>query len=483
MFNLDLKKAETAINAGRLDEAFTVLTSTPRRFHADGQRIIDRLVAELLKRGNAHYQQQRLAEARSDAALAKQLGGPQIEIVSLLQQVDVRDQSIRRKSIADSQDQVIARLNMLVQQQQFESAMASLAELPQSTRELPEIQRLSSKVSRAVRSQITADLEGGRLERAGEALKMLRQVGFLDDEVNQLNAIVQRFDKIVGDVRDANYFEAARKLKLQQQVIPAADWIGVAIEAMESCSASVEQIFSGPLGFVLPETRSGKQKSMVPIAKRDGFANTQSLGNEARKSHAWTSSDSLFHQTLLHVDQIGSLLVLTGPRIFIGSTSTSRSGQQSDVVLQTEGGHRVEIIRSGSDYIAQCRSNFIVSNKSSNQHLLSNGDTIEIGKRGRLKFLQSVAASDSAVLKVTGSKMKQRQIRSIVLLGESLVFGPSSGHFRLSNLKNRIILRRQKQEGCFLIQQQGSADFVALTPDKAANIDGCRITSERNVSS
>lgn len=98
MFNIDLKKAETALNAGRLDEAYSMLTSTPQQFHADGQRLVDRLVAALLERGSAHYQQLRYSAARNDAALAKRLGGPQVEVEQLLQQVDARDQSFAKKA-------------------------------------------------------------------------------------------------------------------------------------------------------------------------------------------------------------------------------------------------------------------------------------------------------------------------------------------------------------------------------------------------
>lgn len=98
MFNIDLKKAETALNAGRLDEAYSMLTSTPQRFHADGQRLVDRLVAALLERGSAHYQQLRYSAARNDTALAKRLGGPQVEVEQLLQQVDARDQSFAKKA-------------------------------------------------------------------------------------------------------------------------------------------------------------------------------------------------------------------------------------------------------------------------------------------------------------------------------------------------------------------------------------------------
>jgi len=185
--------------------------------------------------------------------------------------------------------------------------------------------------------------------------------------------------------------------------------------------------------------------------------------------------------TLLHVDQLGSLLVLTQSQVTIGTTSSSRvSGKNggADVVLQTEGGGLITVQRSGEDYLAQSTEPFVVNDRSSRQHLLSNGDTIEVGKRGRLKFLRSVSASDSAVLRITGSKMKQRQIRSIVLMGDSLVFGPTSGHFRLANLRSRVIMRPVVGEDAFMIHQQGHAERQSLIPGAAASFDGCQFSLE-----
>ena len=63
--------------------------------------------------------------------------------------------------------------------------------------------------------------------------------------------------------------------------------------------------------------------------------------------------------------------------------------------------------------------------------------------------------------------MKQRQIQSIVLLGESLVFGPKSGHFRLPNLLQRLILSPSNDLGAFVIHQRGNADQMLLTPEAA----------------
>ena len=472
MFNLDLKKAETALDAGRLDEAYKMLTSTPQREHAEGQRMIDRLVAALLQRGNLHYQQQRYSEARSDATLAKQIGGPQIEIVELLQKVDAREDSVAVKSLQQSVEEVATQIEHFLKQQQSNRAMELLATLPPASRKDIAIVRLTQEVASAAHLQIINDLELGRLERAGGSLKLLKLAGIDDNETSQLDGVLQRFDKIAKDIRESNFVDAARELKLQQRVIPNATWIGESVEAANRCITSVEQILSGPLGFVLPDKTPSQRKS-----------NAQSHFDASDNSPPISSSESAANQqTQLHVDQIGSLLVLTGPKILVGTTTSSRIGQRSDIVLQTEGGAAIEIIRSGGDYLAKSKFKFKVNGKFLKQHLLAHGDAIEIGKRGRLKFLQSVAASDSAVLTITGSKMKQRQIRSIVLLGDSLVFGPTSGHFRLPNLQRRIIFSPSAEAGAFVICQQGNPDRIALTPEAPANIDGCRFTSLRSVS-
>jgi len=75
--------------------------------------------------------------------------------------------------------------------------------------------------------------------------------------------------------------------------------------------------------------------------------------------------------------------------------------------------------------------------------------------------------------------MKQRQIRSIVLMGDSLVFGPSSGHFRLPHLTSRVIMRPASGNDAFLIHQQGHAQRQSLTPGAVANFDGCQFALNR----
>lgn len=442
-----------------------MLTSTPQRFHADGQRLVDRLVAALLERGSAHYQQLRYGAARDDAALAKQLGGPQVEVEQLLQQVDARDQSFVQKAAEQNENEIVGRLTELVETEKFEQAAILIAEMPSGARGSADVQRLTARVGEAIRKQIDADLRTGRLDRAVVSLAMLQRAGIDDSETVGLQSHIGQLSQIVNDARQADYTMVLRKLKLQQQVFPDAKWIGEAIAATEKCIAAVEDIFSGPLGFVNDEKR---QK----LAQSKSQTTSPYFGGGQQQSPRRSS--------LLHVDQLGSLLVLAEPQVTIGTTSSRRSGigAAADVVLQTDGGGLITVQRSGEDYLAQSSEPFVVNDRSSRQHLLSDGDTMEVGKRGRLKFLRSVSASDSAVLRITGSKMKQRQIRSIVLMGDSLVFGPTSGHFRLANLRSRVIMRPVVGEDAFMIHQQGRAERQSLISGAAASFDGCQFSLE-----
>jgi len=348
-----------------------MLTSTPQRFHADGQRLVDQLVAALLTRGNAHYQQLRFGAARDDAALAKQLGGPQVDVEQLLQQVDARDDSFVKKETEQNQQNIIGRLSDLVEEKHFDQAAILISTLSRSICEDAEVQSLTTRVGDAIRKQVYADLQTGRLDKAIVALETLQLAGIRDSETTGLQSHVGQLSQIVNDARQADYTMVLRKLKLQQQVFPDAKWIGEAIAATENCIAAVEQIFSGPLGFVDPDKRLELAQTQDPVT---------SPYVENRKQRMSGRS------TLLHVDQLGSLLVLTQSQVTIGTTSSRIGGKNggADVVLQTEGGGLITVQRSGEDYLAKSTEPFVVNDRSSRQHLLSNGDTIEVGNLGRV---------------------------------------------------------------------------------------------------
>ena len=143
---------------------------------------------------------------------------------------------------------------------------------------------------------------------------------------------------------------------------------------------------------------------------------------------------------VLQVDGLGGILLLTNDILTIGAASQSAS---LDLPLRTEGPrHPIEIRRSGEDYFAQSEADFLVNDQPTRRRLLTSNETIQYGRRGRLKFRRPVAASGSAVLQLSGAALARRDIRYVALMSDSLVFAPSGGHFTLPSAPGPVVLYR-----------------------------------------
>ena len=185
---------------------------------------------------------------------------------------------------------------------------------------------------------------------------------------------------------------------------------------------------------------------------------------------------------VLHVDQVGSLLVLSGDYFSVGTTETRG---KPDAVLQTEGQpEAIFIRRSGEDYLAVCGTDFRVDGNLTRQHLLVDGNTIEIGKRGRLTFRRPVAASSTAVLQIKGSKLQRRDIRSIVLMGDALIFGQSGSHFPIASVTNRVMVRptdaviakEDNDFNEFIIHRHGDSSRQFLRAGDPVDVGNCQFS-------
>ncbi|EMI53408.1 hypothetical protein RSSM_05155 [Rhodopirellula sallentina SM41] len=276
LFHTDLKRTEIAMNAGRLDEAFALLKSSPSRHHRDAQTLVDRLVDEFVRRGNQHFDDGRADDARHDADAAYHLGGRQIEIAKLRQRI-------------------------------------------------------------------------------------------------------------------AQHLEEGRELRF--------------------------------------------------TSERGGV---NSRGD------------------ILQVDGIGSLLLLRSDTVSIGGESTTAP---LDISLRTVGVSKpIRIYRDDEDYFWQCES----------QRLLSSGDSIAVGRRGRLRFTRAVAASNSAILDVSGAKLFRSDVRRVVLVADSVLFGHAGCHFTLPNMNPPVIL--QPSGDAYTLHRQGGYDTQTLMHGDSVCINDIRFT-------
>ena len=480
MFNLDLKRAETALHAGRLEEACQILRSSSMTRHAAGQKLLDRLVDALIARSQNHFDQENLSQARSDLAVAKKLAGSQTRIVELETQINRHERLLAQRSADESNGRWEAEVSRLIAAGQHEEALVTLRKIQRdgSVSVLDNWQPMLEPAVTALTNRAAADLVAGHLDRCQSTLATLNAAGFRGTAQQELKTQLGRCYNVRRAVEQSNYAEASRELKLLARKIPDASWINEMLESVQLCMDHVESVKAGPFGLLDLPTFGRPVRSAIPVAQvaaepmrsyQSSFMNNISSDNDPLQEHGLTTVRSI-----LQVDQLGSLLLVQGNVCSVGSASASNC----DVTLQTEGSKdRILVCRDGEDYFASCRKAFLVNDRLADRHLLNHGDTIRVGKRGRLKFSQPVAASSTAVLQISGSKMKRRDIRAIVLFDDVIMFGRGRGHFRLPSLATPIILRAASDSGGdFLIHQQGERDHKLLRHDSSLLINDCQFS-------
>lgn len=166
--------------------------------------------------------------------------------------------------------------------------------------------------------------------------------------------------------------------------------------------------------------------------------------------------------SLLHVDGLGCMMLFPQSQVTLGGVGGS---QRADVCLQTEGVESpISITRDGEDYFADGPTTIRINDRTVPRALLSSGDLIQLGRRGRVRFFKPVAASASAVLQLTGAGIERRDVRHLVMLDDSLLFGAIGCHFKLASLPKPVLLFRnsnttaERSSDHFLLGRLGDND-------------------------
>ena len=471
MFNLDLKRAEMAIEGGRLDEAIRLLQSSAAVKHSNGQRLRDRLITELLNRAQLHLDHGRLEAARRDAGLAKQLGGQQVAVLELLEKIENKYDSQAGHVQDAATANLLDRLNGLISANDHEQTILWLVSQPASFRQRPETLALIAKPIAQLKQQATADFDSGRLDRCAAKVDLLQRTGDQSHHGTELTEQLERCRSIDQSIQQANFKIALRNIQHVQRVSPKTSWAKSMITAIKQCQTGIETLHAGPLGL-LP-ARSIETFDSLGLAAVERPRKNRPMAKPAKITPELTGN-STCQQSLLQVDQLGGVMLLRGNSISIGTPGIASN---STIVLQTEGlTSQIQISRDGEDYFVSSTGGLRVNNVLADRHILTSGDVITVGARGRLKFLRPVAASNSAVLIVQGAKLKRRDIRGIVLVDDAVVFGDSGCHFSVPNLPRRVILRPSDHAQEFLIHEKGSSCKYRLTYDESKTIAGVGFT-------
>lgn len=493
MFHLDLKRASVALAASRLDDAFEVLTTSKERTHRDAQKMIDQLANRFVERAQQHLAANRLQDAEHDANRALKLAGNRLEIAQvfaavqtakqkanvrhqgrdqilkevrqqadvgqfslgkrLLNEMPLSDLSERGVEVAQEAEQLLDHrrqvIEHIVQQiadaaknESSDAVIAKLRDLTDAQQSHPDISRFKTAAIRSICEDATRTIVDGRIDKAISAFESVQN--WKHPAIEELAKLLSRCSAVNAAISRQDFSTAETNLRLLNQLV-SAKWISIALKQIQAIGEQLKEIHSGPLGLLTQFDRTILEASPAQLN------HTPKLTPQRAAQTNATSSGRV-----LQVDGIGSLLLQTHDVVSIGTASRTRP---VDVGLLTDGQTEPIVIRRTSeDYFAESALPFIVNGKKAHRHLLQNADSIEVGDRGRLKFSKPVAASSSAVLTLSGAKLQRRDIRHIVLLSDSVLFGATGCHFKLPGTITPVLLHRAGHE--FAVRELGQEPQV-----------------------
>jgi hypothetical protein len=479
MLILKIRKAEVALNDGRLDDAFEQLFQPGVRDHYRGQQLISKLVPAYIQRGQKHLAEGNPAGALADYDRASQLGGNQPEIAGLRSaatialQAETEQQQSQQQQLRHARDLMAVGANTLCQaacqslSPQAPATAQVMAELARSQRTVAalleplreclnagnlelaiersqsltreqlkhrQIQEYLSELLTALVGHVRKLVADGRLEQARCTLTTAARLPQSNLELQELSSMLGHFFNSAEDVWriDANHL--LRRLKSLQQFIGKSAWIDTAALAAEQLVASLEKLKSGPLAQL--ESSS----PLATLASVPASMPTRNPGPTTLQPGIHLGKPNLHSPFQLNIDEAGSFMVFSQSSVTLGKESRGRPvdiafASQLDMPM-------MQVVRVDDDYFIYADQPVQINDRMCKDKLLSDGDRITAAGRISFRFHKPHAASNTAVLELsTSTRMATGTARRIVMMDEAIIIGSNSGsHIVVPDAEGQLIL-------------------------------------------
>jgi len=218
-----------------------------------------------------------------------------------------------------------------------------------------------------------------------------------------------------------------------------------ALSEAQLAAEAMERLRGGPLGMVVdvpPHTEAVVQEADRPMDQTvlvGAPGRNPAVQKMGEPNLAAKAGGTLPRRLVLHVDGIGSFLVLRDRSVTIGAAGGSR---QPDVPLLVNSAAGLTTIeRADEDYFLSCGGSVTVNGQRVERKLLSDGDRIGLSTKCHIRFTLPNAASTSALMSIAGGRLPGTDATRVVLLDRLLVIGPgNAAHVRADDLAGPVIL-------------------------------------------
>jgi len=509
MIPLRIRKAEVALNDGRLDEAYQQAIQADVRDHRKGQKLVTRLQRAYEKRAQSHLTTGNAMAAMADADRAYRLGGNQPQIIALRDQVrqqvessenakrsrnlklaaarrclasgdyslgsklckDVddgqtvhalmQDAELNRRQVATA----IERGTKALKSSQWQVAFDALDEAKRIQPNGVGVTDLADSLCQGVLKDVRTRIANGRLDQADLLLNRAKQHAPQDIDVLELSRVIAQCREASVSSRSLNVADMVANLKSLKQIIPSARWLNDAIKDAETVARSVENLRTGPLGSLLPVA-----VTQSTIVKQANTRQAHLSGEEPMRIFEATAA--VPSRFLIHLDGTGSVLVVRHPIVSVGNSSRS---QPVDVLVQGQVGMpNMTVERLEDDYFLTATEPVHINSTKTAKKLLTGGDQIRIGRRGSMQFSLPNAASTSATLDFAGVRLANGNARRVILMDDAIVIGPQpSAHIQSFSLERAMVIHwRDGQLRLRPMSRAMDAPGATLAMDRPHDVDG-----------
>jgi len=487
-----IKQCEVALAGGRLEEAFELVRQPDLRSHRRGQELVDQIGKALVKRGRTHLVAGALTEAAADCDRAAALGGNLTDVVQLRRAVStamseqrkarqVQDQvlgnarrhadigqlTVGEQLLAEfapagdradllkqdisakraAVDSAVQKATTAMKADDWEAAIDHLARLDRGSRGEPTVREIITKIDDNVTGQATDAINLGRLDLASSLLSRLAKLPSQSPQADGLRRTLSQCREAFDCIGRADPAGAEVVVRSLVPLWPKARWLDGVAGQVKALRQLVEDVKSGPLRL------ASDVAVAQPAREPQGLGRGASPIPSPQASPGGRGGNAL--DVILHVDGVGGFRVIDRPVVHIGPISSSHP---VDVALMAEAMlPSITIARSEEDYFLHAAKPVLVNDQPTTSKLLAHGDRIGLGPRCRITFRRPSAASASAVLDLSGTRLPQGDVRHVILMDREVIVGPGgNAHVRADDLESPAVL--QRQQGRLVCKINGSSN-------------------------
>jgi hypothetical protein len=514
---LRIKQAQCALADDRLDEAFEIAKADDVKRHRHGQRLIGRLMRAFIRRGRQNLEAGRFQPALADCNKAEKLAGNAADVAGLREAVcraiaqrqqghqqdafrvaQARDNaadgwlSVGEQILADAPEDdgqaLLLRQELAAARLQAEDAVAKAEQaLKHGDIEMAvdllraagvtknrngQMGQLLRQISRQAGEQARVSFEQGRVDRAQSLLQRLAPLGVEGEEVTELRRAVTQCHQAAECVAAGQPAVALPLLRKVKTMYPSAKWLDKAVAEVRQAAEALEELDAGPLGLSIADAAGAADGGPETD---DGGRRIDDRGQKTEDRHSPSSvlrprSSELPSEFVMQMDGIGSYLVFRDSRITVGPISSSKHptlGLMAEPSLPV-----VSIERMDDDYFLRCEQGVLVNGSERSEKLLTDGDTIALSARCRLRFRLPNPASPTAVLMLSGARLGRPDIRQVILMGRDILAGPyTNNHIQTEHLEETITFFCQNDRLLCRATKPVTVDDRPMQPEKGLTLD------------